>query len=37
MKALFRGQNVWEIVENGYVESRDQETYNALTQVEKDA
>jgi hypothetical protein len=37
MKELFRGQDVWEIVENGYVEPTDQETYNALTQAEKDA
>jgi hypothetical protein len=37
MKALFRGQDVWEIVENGYVEPTDQATYNALTQAEKDA
>jgi hypothetical protein len=36
MKALFRGQDVWEIVENGYVEPTDQATYNALTQAEKD-
>jgi hypothetical protein len=35
MKALFRGQDVWEIVENGYVEPVDQEKYNALTQAEK--
>ena len=37
MEALFRGQDVWEIVENGYVELEDQATYNALTQAEKDA
>ena len=36
MKALFRGQDVWDIVENGYVELVDQATYNALIQVEKD-
>jgi hypothetical protein len=36
MKEFFRGQDVWEIVENGYVEPIDQATYNALTQVEKD-
>jgi hypothetical protein len=36
MKALFQGQDVWEIVENGYVEPADQEAYNALTQDEKD-
>jgi hypothetical protein len=36
MKVLFRGQDVWEIVENGYVEPIDQTTYNVLTQAEKD-
>ena len=36
MKALFLGQYVWEIVENGYVEPVDQVAYNALTQAEKD-
>jgi hypothetical protein len=36
MKALFQGQYVWDIVENGYVEPVDQATYNALTQTEKD-
>jgi hypothetical protein len=36
MKALFRGQDVWEIVKSGYVEPIDQETYNSLTQDEKD-
>ncbi len=36
MKALFKGQDVWEIVENGYVELADQVAYNALTQAEKD-
>jgi hypothetical protein len=36
MKTLFQGQDVWEIVENGYVELVDQETYNAITQAEKD-
>jgi hypothetical protein len=37
MNELFRGQVVWEIVENGYVEPSDQEAYNSLTQVEKDS
>jgi hypothetical protein len=37
MKALFRGQDLQEIVENGYVEPVDRTTYNALTQAEKDA
>jgi hypothetical protein len=36
MKALFRGQYVWEMVENGYVEPVDHTTYNALTQAKKD-
>jgi hypothetical protein len=31
MKALFRGQDVWDIVKNGYVEPKDHVTYNALT------
>ena len=35
MKALFRGQDVWEIVQNGYAESTDRTTYNNLTQAEK--
>jgi hypothetical protein len=30
MKTLFRGHDLWEMVDNGYVE------YNSLTQVEKD-
>ena len=36
MKALFQGQDVWEIVKNGYVEPAIQTTYNALTKAEKD-
>ena len=36
MKALFRGQDVWEIVQHGYVEPTDMTTYNNLTQAEKD-
>ena len=35
MKALFRGQDVWEIVQHGYVEPTDMTTYNNLTQAEK--
>jgi hypothetical protein len=31
MKALFQGQDVWEIVKNNYVELVDKEAYNALT------
>jgi hypothetical protein len=37
MKTLFLGQDMWDIIENGYMEPRDQEAYNSLTQVEKDA
>ena len=37
MKALFRGQDVWEIVQNGYVEPADQTAYNNITQAKKDA
>ena len=36
MKALFRGQDVWEIVWHGYGEPTDMSAYNNLTQVEKD-
>ena len=36
MKALFRGENVWEIVQHGYVEPTDMTAYNNLTQAEKD-
>ena len=32
MKDLFKGQYVWEIVQNGYVELPDQTAYNNLTQ-----
>ena len=35
-KALFRGQDVWDIVQIGYAEPADQTTYNNLSQVEKD-
>ena len=37
MKALFKGQDLWEIVQNGYTEPTDQAAYNNLTQAEKDA
>ena len=37
MKDLFRGQDVWEIVQNGYTKPADQGTYNNLTQAENDA
>ena len=36
MKALFRGQNVSEIVQHGYAEPADMTAYNNLTQAEKD-
>ena len=36
MKALFRGQDVWEIFQHGYAEPTDMTTYNNLTQDEKD-
>ena len=37
IKALFRGQDVWEIVQNGYTEPTDRAAYNNLTQAEKDS
>ena len=36
MKALFRVQDVWEIVQHGYAEPAGRAAYNHLTQVEKD-
>ena len=36
MKALFRGQDVWEIVQHGYAEPADMAAYNNLSQAEKD-
>ena len=36
MNPLFRGQDVWDIVQNGYAEPTDQTTYNNLSQAEKD-
>ena len=36
MKALFRGQDVLEIVQHGHTEPADMAAYNNLTQVEKD-
>ena len=36
MKALFKGQDVWEIVQHGYAEPVDMTAYNNLTQDEKD-
>ena len=36
MKALFIGQDVWEIVHHGYADPADMTTYSNLTQDEKD-
>ena len=36
MKALFKGQDVWEIVQNGYAEPTNQTTHKNITQDEKD-
>ena len=36
MKDLFRGQDVWEIVQHGYAEPADMAAYNNLTHAEKD-
>ena len=36
MKALFRGQDVWDIVQNGYAKPADQAAYNNLSQAHKD-
>ena len=36
VKDLFRGKDVWEIVQHGYVEPANQIAYNNLTQDEKD-
>ena len=35
MKALFRGQDVLEIVHHGYAEPTNKTSYNNLTQAEK--
>ena len=35
MKALFRGQDVWQIVQHGYAELAGMTTYNNLTQAGK--
>ena len=36
MKALLRGQDIWKIVQYGYVKPTDMTAYNNLTQDEKD-
>ena len=36
MKALFRGQYVWNIVQNGYTEPTNHAAYNNLMQAQKD-
>ena len=36
MMALFRGQDVWEIVQYGYAEPANMTAYNNLTLAEKD-
>ena len=36
MKDLFRGQDVWDIIKNGYVERADQAAYNSISQAKKD-
>ena len=36
MKDFFRGQYVWDIVQNGYAKPADQNAYNNLSQAEKD-
>ena len=35
MKALFKGQDIWEIVQQGYTKPTDQTVYKNLTQAEK--
>ena len=36
MKDLFRGQNIWDIVHNGFEELGDQAAYNNISQAQKD-
>ena len=36
MKDLFRGQDVWDIFQNGYAEPGDQAAYKNLSHVDKD-
>ena len=37
MKDLFKGQDVWDIVQSSYTEQTNMVAYNNLTQAEKDA
>ena len=36
MNYLFGGEDVWEIIQNGYTEPSDEATYNNIIQDEKD-
>ena len=36
MKTLFCSQELWDLVENGFVEPLDQAAYNFLSQAQKD-
>ena len=36
MKTLFCLQELWDLVENGFIEQPDQKAYNALLQAQKD-
>lgn len=36
MKVLFKSQDLWNLVENGYIEVADAEAFNALRKTEKD-
>ena len=35
-KTLFCSQELWDLVENGFIEPLDQATYNDLSQAQKD-
>ena len=36
MKTLFFSQELWDLVENGFTDPRDQSTYNFLSQAKND-
>ena len=36
MKTLFCSQELWDLVENGFIEPPHQATYNVLSQAQKD-